>query len=155
MLAFTGWFARCSNIGIPVQAGRHSIPTSTSRRLFRARSQAGRSPRIGRGAFLHCLARTIADMVVQLHTLILLALGSLLPLSTYFPLPNGCHLHTIDSHRPWNLQNLFGLDLDAAEDGEGASSEGRIWVWGDGEEGQMAGVKKSWEALEVGLRDHS
>jgi len=44
---------------------------------------------------------------------------------------------------------LFGLDLDLTdEDGEGG--EGRIWVWGDGEEGQMGGVKKSWEALEVG-----
>ena len=55
----------------------------------------------------------------------------------------------IDSHRPWNLQNLFGLDLDVTEDDEGASGSGRIWVWGDGEERQLAGVKKSWETLEV------
>ncbi|KAK4686203.1 cell division control protein 45, partial [Tremellales sp. Uapishka_1] len=79
----------------------------------------------------------------ELHTLILLSLGSLLPLSDYFTLPKGCDLHIIDSHRPWNLQNLFGLDLD--DSGEG---EGRIWVWGDGDENTLGGVKKSWEALE-------
>ncbi|ORY34922.1 CDC45 family [Naematelia encephala] len=84
----------------------------------------------------------------ELHTLILLSLGSLLPLSSYFKLPKGCHLHIIDSHRPWNLQNLFGLDIDVSEDDEGSTSEGRVWVWGDGEESALQGVKKSWEALE-------
>lgn len=82
----------------------------------------------------------------ELHTLILLSLGSLLPLSSYFQLPRGCHLHIIDSHRPWNLSNLFGLDVEDTEDG-GVSD--RFWVWGDGEEGHLDGVKKSWEALEV------
>lgn len=53
------------------------------------------------------------------------------------------HLHIIDAHRPWNLDNLFGLDLDDAEGGE------RIWVWGDGDEAKLDSVKKSWEALEV------
>jgi len=79
--------------------------------------------------------------------LILLSLGSLLPLSSYFQLPPNCHLHIIDSHRPWNLQNLFGLDFVVNDYGE-AIGEGRIWVWGDGEEGHLTGVKKSWEALE-------
>lgn len=90
----------------------------------------------------------------ELHTLILLSLGSLLPLSSYFPLPKSCHLHIIDSHRPWNLQNLFGLDLDDDEDEDdvgNAMGEGRIWVWGDGEENELGPVKKSWEALEVGV----
>ncbi|RXK36072.1 cell division control protein 45 [Tremella mesenterica] len=82
----------------------------------------------------------------ELHTLILLSLGSLLPLSSYFPLPNGCHLHIIDSHRPWNLQNLFGLDADFGDDGE--TGEQRVWVWGDGSEIELGNVKKSWEALE-------
>lgn len=77
----------------------------------------------------------------------LLSLGSLLPLSSYFTLPPSCHLHIIDSHRPWNLQNLFGLDFVVDEEGE-AVGDGRIWVWGDGDEGSLAGVKKSWEALE-------
>ena len=80
----------------------------------------------------------------ELHTVIVLSLGSLLPLATYFSLPAGCHLHIIDAHRPWNLENLFGLDVDG--DGD---EEGKIWVWGDGEENELGGVKQSWEALEV------
>lgn len=88
----------------------------------------------------------------QLHTLILLSLGSLLPLTTYFTLPKTVQLHIIDSHRPWNLSNLFGVDLDDVPDGEieagPSSGQGRIWVWGDGEEGGLGQVKKSWEALE-------
>lgn len=52
------------------------------------------------------------------------------------------HLHIIDAHRPWNLDNLFGLDVGD----EGAE---RIWVWGDGDETKLDSVKKSWEALEV------
>ena len=38
------------------------------------------------------------------------------------------------------------------EEGE-AVGEGRIWVWGDGEEASLAGVKKSWEALEYEASD--
>jgi cell division control protein 45 len=86
---------------------------------------------------------------LQLHTLILLSLGSLLPLSSYFTLPKGCHLHIIDSHRPWNLQNLFGLDIDIDPDEDEEGAERRIWVWGDGDEASLDGVKKSFEALEV------
>lgn len=67
----------------------------------------------------------------------------MLNLAEYFHLPEGVHLHIIDAHRPWNLDNLFGLDVD----GEGD----RIWVWGDGDEVKLDNVKKSWEALEVGL----
>jgi cell division control protein 45 len=49
------------------------------------------------------------------------------------------------------LSNLFGLELDIdAEEDEG---EGRLWVWGDGEEQELGEVKKSWEALEVGMID--
>jgi cell division control protein 45 len=75
-------------------------------------------------------------------------------LSQYFTLPKRCHLHIIDSHRPWNLSNLFGLDLDVADDDddeEDGDSGGRFWVWGDGEEAGLGEVKKSWEALEVGF----
>jgi cell division control protein 45 len=81
----------------------------------------------------------------ELHTIILLSLGSLLPLASYFTLPPNCHLHIIDSHRPWNLENLFGVEIEG--NGE---EDGRIWVWGDGEENELGNVKQSWEALEVG-----
>lgn len=80
----------------------------------------------------------------ELHTIILLSLGSLLPLASYFTLPPNCHLHIIDSHRPWNLENLFGVEIEG--NGE---EDGRIWVWGDGEENELGNVKQSWEALEV------
>jgi cell division control protein 45 len=80
----------------------------------------------------------------ELHTIILLSLGSLLPLASYFTLPPNCHLHIIDSHRPWNLENLFGVEIEG--NGE---EDGKIWVWGDGEENELGNVKQSWEALEV------
>jgi len=31
--------------------------------------------------------------------------------------------------------------------------DGRIWVWGDGEENELGNVKQSWEALEVCFLD--
>lgn len=74
----------------------------------------------------------------------------MLHLDVYFALPSGCHLHIIDAHRPWHLDNLFGIDLDIDEDGNG-TGEGKIWVWGDGSESDMATLKKSWEAIEVGI----
>lgn len=76
-------------------------------------------------------------------------------MSQYFTLPKKCHLHIIDSHRPWNLSNLYGLDLDVADDedeeDEEGSNGGRFWVWGDGDEANLDKIKKSWEALEVRL----
>lgn len=84
----------------------------------------------------------------------MISLGSLLDLSTFFPVPPTCHLHIVDAHRPWNLQNLFGVDFDHSEtvfdeDEEVPVGPGKIWVWGDGEEAALNNVKKSWEALEV------
>ncbi|BEI83339.1 hypothetical protein CcaverHIS002_0312070 [Cutaneotrichosporon cavernicola] len=83
----------------------------------------------------------------DLHTLILLSLGSILPLANFFDLPRGVHLHVLDARRPWNLSNLFGIALDEDNDGE-ESSEGKIWTWGDGNEIKLDSVKKSWETLE-------
>lgn len=54
----------------------------------------------------------------------------------------------MDSRRPWNLSNLFGIALDVDDEGEEAS-EGKIWTWGDGDEAKLDSVKKSWETLEV------
>ncbi|WVQ79395.1 hypothetical protein IAT38_001492 [Cryptococcus sp. DSM 104549] len=82
----------------------------------------------------------------ELHTIVLLSLGNLLPLADYFVLPKTVHLHILDSHRPWNLDNLFGLDI-VADDDDGDS--GKIWVWGDGGEftDAMDDLRKSYEAL--------
>jgi hypothetical protein len=110
-------------------------------------------------------------LTFQIHTLILLSLGSLLPLSSYFPFSSTSqqkplHIHIVDSHRPYNLQNLFGWgvndgwvpggdDYTMTRGAAGAATfgddqgRGRIWVWGDGSEGKLEAVKKSWEAIEV------
>lgn len=94
----------------------------------------------------------------------LLSLGSLLPLSSHFltrlapsPVPayyQPVHIHVLDAHRPWNLENLFGGERE------------RVWVWGDDglmdddEEG-VAGKKRlgkereAFEALEVRPRPPS
>lgn len=86
----------------------------------------------------------------QLHTIIMLNLGSLLSLPNYFTtannpapeayvLPPTCSIHLIDSHRPYNLDNLF------------ATSElmERIFVWDDGEiEERLGREEKAFAALE-------
>lgn len=80
----------------------------------------------------------------QLHTLVLLNLGSLLSLPSYFgpealPLPAATHIHLIDSHRPWNLDNLFATNeiMD------------RIWVWDDGDiVAKMQKEREAYESLE-------
>lgn len=74
----------------------------------------------------------------------MLNLGSLLSLPSYFgpdtlPLPSTTHIHLVDSHRPWNLDNLF------------ATTElmDRIWVWDDGDiVSKMQREKEAYEALE-------
>ncbi|GHJ86317.1 hypothetical protein NliqN6_2719 [Naganishia liquefaciens] len=103
----------------------------------------------------------------EVHTLILISLGSLLPIASYFPLESGCHIHLIDAHRPYNLDNLFGNGVNdgrgddagvaaffrnssrqSEEDGDQEAQFGRIWVWTDGEDSKLTNVKTSWEKLE-------
>ncbi|ODN78465.1 hypothetical protein L202_04101 [Cryptococcus amylolentus CBS 6039] len=81
----------------------------------------------------------------EIHTLLLISLGSLLTVTEYFDIPRHVHLHVIDSHRPWNLGNLYNIDED--EDEEGA--HGKVWIWGDGGEfsDSMNLLRKSFDAL--------
>lgn len=76
-----------------------------------------------------------------------MSLGSLLTLTDFFNLPKKVHLHVIDSHRPWNLGNLFDIDLDDEDDED---AHGKIWIWGDGDEfsENMDQLRKSFEALQ-------
>lgn len=85
--------------------------------------------------------------IPKIHTLILLSLGSLLTLTDFFNLPKKIHLHVIDSHRPWNLGNLFDIDLDDEDDED---AHGKVWIWGDGDEfsENMDQLRKSFEALQ-------
>ncbi|KDN36459.1 CDC45-domain-containing protein, partial [Tilletiaria anomala UBC 951] len=58
---------------------------------------------------------------------------------TGFPLPPKCSLHILDSHRPWNLDNLFATS-DMME---------RIFVWDDGEViEKLAAEAEAYEKLE-------
>ena len=84
----------------------------------------------------------------QLHTLILLNIGSILdlPSSEWFgDFPPGVHVHVIDSGRPQNLSSLFG---------EGGGAE-RVIVWDDGGAERLDGERKAWETLNVSVLWHS
>ncbi|PKI85569.1 DNA replication initiation factor cdc45 [Malassezia vespertilionis] len=75
----------------------------------------------------------------ELHTLVFINFGSLLPLPETIPLPPHCTLHIIDSHRPWNLSNLFAT----------SQMNDRIHVWDDGEIAERLGrEREAYEMLE-------
>jgi len=81
-------------------------------------------------------------MISQLHTLILLNMGSILdlPSEEWFGTFNPeITVHIIDSARPQNLSSLFG----AGENGD------RIIVWDDGGAEKLGEERKAWEALMV------
>ncbi|KAH9180579.1 CDC45-like protein [Lactarius sanguifluus] len=76
----------------------------------------------------------------ELHTLILLNIGSILdlPSSEWFgDFPPKVHVHVIDSGRPQNLSSLFG-------EGEGGE---RIIIWDDGGAEHLDEERRAWEAL--------
>jgi len=79
----------------------------------------------------------------DLRSIILVNLGSLVDLSEFFTLPpEGCTLHVIDSHRPWNLNNVFASGTEAEQ----------IVVWDDGDVADDLGDEKlAYEALQVCL----
>jgi cell division control protein 45 len=82
--------------------------------------------------------------VYQLHTLILLNIGSILDLPSlewFGGFPPRVHVHVIDSGRPQNLSSLFG-------EGEGAE---RVIVWDDGGAEHLDGERKAWETLNVSV----
>ncbi|TFY59472.1 hypothetical protein EVJ58_g5762 [Rhodofomes roseus] len=76
----------------------------------------------------------------DLHTLILLNMGSILELPSpdwFGDFDPRLTVHVIDSSRPQNLPNLFG----GGENGE------RIIVWDDGGAEHLQEERKAWEAL--------
>lgn len=76
----------------------------------------------------------------ELHTLILLNIGSILdlPSSEWFgDFPPRVHVHVIDSGRPQNLSSLFG-------GGEGSE---RVIVWDDGGAERLDEERKAWDTL--------
>ncbi|PWZ01772.1 putative TSD2 protein required for DNA replication [Testicularia cyperi] len=90
---------------------------------------------------------TMIGAVSDIRSVICINLGAVLSLSTMLEVPQGCLLHVIDSHRPWNLENLF------------ATSEvnDRIWCWDDGQVlGTLCrpgGEREAFERLEFDVDD--
>ncbi|KAK0522787.1 DNA replication initiation factor cdc45 [Tilletia horrida] len=116
------------------------------------------------------LQRVVEEHIVDndnLHTVILLNLGSVLSLPNYFatresvaqgysegfPLPPHCTIHVLDAHRPWNLDNLFATSpvmsrLAVWDDGD---VQEQLIGLGDSEDPNAPGipvVSKAYEALE-------
>lgn len=89
-------------------------------------------------------------MPPKLHTVVMLNMGSILSLPDFFTsasdpipgahiLPDRCHIHLIDSHRPYNLDNLFAT----------SSINDRLHIWDDGEvEERLGKEEKAYTALE-------
>ncbi|KAI0273656.1 CDC45-like protein [Gloeopeniophorella convolvens] len=76
----------------------------------------------------------------ELHTLILLNIGSILDLPSaewFGDFPPKVHVHVIDSGRPQNLSSLFG----AGDSGE------RIIVWDDGGAENLEEEQRAWVTL--------
>ncbi|WFD25768.1 DNA replication initiation factor cdc45 [Malassezia nana] len=103
------------------------------------------SPVNGYHALQQVLAQDVYDHI-ELHTLVFINLGSLLSLPTTIPLPPHCSLHVIDSHRPWNLDNLFAT----------SQINDRIFIWDDGEiEERLQREKEAYEHLEFDFESDS
>lgn len=89
------------------------------------------------------LARIHQEQVADnpdLRSVVLLNLGSLLDLVDSFPLPAEATLHVVDSHRPWNLANVFASGPEAEQ----------IIVWDDGDIDQdLIEERKAFEAVQV------
>lgn len=97
----------------------------------------------------------------QLHSLLFINLGSILSLPNYFesssdpspedsgahPLPDHCTVHVIDSHRPWNLDNLFASSTIL---------QNQIWIWDDGEvQERLQLEQEAYSELEFDRGDES
>lgn len=95
------------------------------------------------------LQQVLADDVeahLELHTLVFINLGSLMPLPTSVPLPPNCSLHVLDSHRPWDLSNLFAT----------SQLNDRIYIWDDGEiTERLRREREAYEMLEFDVGSDS
>lgn len=69
-----------------------------------------------------------------------------MPLPTSITLPQNCILHVLDSHRPWNLSNLFAT----------SHVNDRIYIWDDGEVEERLGREcEAYEMLEFDVDSES
>lgn len=85
----------------------------------------------------------------DVKSIVCINLGAVLSLPSMVTLPPGCIMHIIDSHRPWNLDNLFAT----------SENNDRIWCWDDGDVlsklCRPSGERDAFERLEFDLDDDS
>lgn len=85
----------------------------------------------------------------DVRSVILINLGAVLSLPTTFNIPPSCTIHVIDSHRPWNLENLFAT----------SHANDRVWCWDDGEIAtklcRQGGERDAFEKLEFDVESDS
>lgn len=85
----------------------------------------------------------------DVRSVIFLNLGAVLSLPTTFNIPASCTIHVIDSHRPWNLENLFAT----------SHANDRVWCWDDGEIAtklcRQGGERDAFEKLEFDVDSDS
>ncbi|TKY88433.1 hypothetical protein EX895_002785 [Sporisorium graminicola] len=85
----------------------------------------------------------------DVRSVIFVNLGAVLSLPTTFNIPASCTIHVIDSHRPWNLENLFAT----------SHANDRVWCWDDGEIAtklcRQGGERDAFEKLEFDVESDS
>lgn len=90
-----------------------------------------------------------SSSATDVKSVIFINLGAVLSLPTTFNVPAGCTVHVIDSHRPWNLENLFAT----------GHANDRIWCWDDGEVAskleRQGGERDAFERLEFDVESDS
>ncbi|GAK66953.1 cell division control protein 45 [Moesziomyces antarcticus] len=86
-----------------------------------------------------------AATTTDVRSVVLINLGAVLSLPTMFNIPPSCTLHVIDSHRPWNLDNLFAT----------SHANDRVWCWDDGDIAtklcRQGGERDAFEKLEFDI----
>ncbi|GAC77303.1 CDC45 (cell division cycle 45)-like protein [Moesziomyces antarcticus T-34] len=90
-------------------------------------------------------AAAAAATTTDVRSVVLINLGAVLSLPTMFNIPPSCTLHVIDSHRPWNLDNLFAT----------SHANDRVWCWDDGDIAtklcRQGGERDAFEKLEFDI----
>lgn len=94
-------------------------------------------------------ANVASTSSTDVRSVIFINLGAVLSLPTTFNIPSSCTIHVIDSHRPWNLENLFAT----------SHANDRVWCWDDGEIAsklsRQGGERDAFEKLEFDLDSDS
>lgn len=94
-------------------------------------------------------ASSSSSSTTDVKSVVFINLGAVLSLPTTFNIPPSCTIHVIDSHRPWNLENLFAT----------SHANDSVWCWDDGEIAtklcRQGGERDAFEKLEFDVDSDS